>query len=480
MTVTRHATMNRENLNHPIIDSDGHFWEFTPVFFDYLKSIGGPGIVEEFEKSVKAARGVKGGWYNLSPSERLDYRVTRPSWWIPPGRATDLATVMVPRLLSERLPELGIDFSVLYPSIALRANDYDSEDLRRAACRAFNNLHSDIFSGYSARMTPAAVIPMHTPREAIEELEHAVLVLGMKVVLLPSFVKRPIPAIAREHPGAAAFCYWLDTYAMDSDHDYDCVWAKCVELKVAPSFHTGTMGTHTRASISNYMYNHIGHFAAGGEAICKSLFMGGVTRRFPTLKFAFLEGGVGWACSLYNDLVGHWKKRNRSSVLNYDPSNIDRSELKALFAEYGDARVRQKLKQEGDIVPIVRRENPESYDEWASCGIDRPEDIRDLYSRNFYFGCEGDDPINAWAFDSSRLPFDSRLKAIYGSDIGHWDVPDINGVAQEARELVERGLLTDSDFRDFVFSNPVSLWAGSNPDFFQGTSIEGDVARVLG
>ena len=31
-----------------------------------------------------------------------------------------------------------------------------------------------------------------------------------------------------------------------------------------------------------------------GEAVCKALFMGGVTRRFPALKFAFLEGGVGW------------------------------------------------------------------------------------------------------------------------------------------------------------------------------------------
>src|ERR1700683_2736065 len=34
------------------------------------------------------------------------------------------------------------------------------------------------------------------------------------------------------------------------------------------------------------------------------------TRRFPSLKFAFLEGGVGWGCSLYNDLIGHWAKRN--------------------------------------------------------------------------------------------------------------------------------------------------------------------------
>jgi hypothetical protein len=36
-----------------------------------------------------------------------------------------------------------------------------------------------------------------------------------------------------------------------------------------------------------------------------SLFFGGVTRRFSDLRFAFLEGGVGWACTLLGDLVDH-------------------------------------------------------------------------------------------------------------------------------------------------------------------------------
>ena len=38
----------------------------------------------------------------------------------------------------------------------------------------------------------------------------------------------------------------------------------------------------------------------------RPLILGGVTHRFPQLRFAFLEGGVGWACNLVTDLVGHW------------------------------------------------------------------------------------------------------------------------------------------------------------------------------
>ena len=101
------------------------------------------------------------------------------------------------------------------------------------------------------------------------------------------------------------YAYRLDTFGIDSEHDYDPVWAKCVELKVVPTSHAGSQGIGTRQSISNYAYNHIGHFAAANEAICKSLFMGGVTRRFPGIRLGFLECGDGWACVLYADLVGH-------------------------------------------------------------------------------------------------------------------------------------------------------------------------------
>ena len=65
------------------------------------------------------------------------------------------------------------------------------------------------------------------------------------------------------------------------------------------------------------MYNHIGHFAAAGETFCKALFLGSVTRRFPDLKFAFLECGVGWACTLYSDLLGHWEKRNVRALIDH-------------------------------------------------------------------------------------------------------------------------------------------------------------------
>ncbi len=160
---------------------------------------------------------------------------------------------------------MGIDFTIIYPSFGMVLPNLGEEELRKAACRALNNLHADIFRPYADRMTPVAVIPMHTPQEAAAELDHAVKVLGFKAVLMPSFVVRPIPAVARRIPEAARHAYWFDTFALDSEYDYDPIWAKCLELKVVPTFHSGTMGLGMRNSISNFIYNHIGHFAASAR-----------------------------------------------------------------------------------------------------------------------------------------------------------------------------------------------------------------------
>src|SRR6185369_11135662 len=124
-------------------------------------------------------------------------------------------------------------------------------------------------------------------------------------VMMGSLIRRPIQALVEEHPEAAKFVEWYDSIAIDSIHDYDPVWAKCRELRISPSFHNGARSILLRNSPSNFCYNHIGHFAS-------------------------LEGGVGWACSLFADLIGHWEKRKRDALENTNPARLDRAQLLAL------------------------------------------------------------------------------------------------------------------------------------------------------
>lgn len=469
----------RSKLTHPVIDSDGHSIEFEPGVLSHLERIGGHGMADTF---TKWGREIMFRWYKASPEERQDRRITRGTWWgVLTKNTLDRATASLPKLFHSRLDELGIDVAILYPTLGLPAPHIGPEDLRKAVCRAFNSFYAETYADMSDRLIPVGVIPMHTPQEAIDELEYAVNVLGLRAFMFAGFVRRPIPAVGRETPQAVNDATWIDTFGLDSAYDYDPVWQKCVELKVNPSFHSSGMGWGSRASVSNYMHNHLGMFAAAGEGLCRSLFLGGVTRRFPTLKFAFLEGGVGWACNLYSDIIGHWKKRNLSMLENYDPANLDRGLLMDLYRQYGGKMVEGKLQDVDQVLGLLNatEEDPAMLDEFRACKIERVQDIYDLFVPRFYFGCEADDPINSWAFNTKANPLKARLNVLFGSDIAHWDVPDITETVEEAYELVEDDLITEDDLKDFMFDNPVSFYANLNHDFFKGTLVEHEAAKLM-
>jgi hypothetical protein len=234
-------------------------------------------------------------------------------------------------------------------------------------------------------------------------------------------------------------------------------------------------------STNNFVYNHIGNFAAAGELTARSLLMGGVPLRFPELRFAFQEGGTAWACNLYSDVIGHWEKRNASAVRRYDPSELDRGMLTSLFDQFAEDSVRDRLSRLDEGLNLLSEPmvEGESVDDFAESLIGSPKDIRDVFSSQYFFGCEADDPMAAVAFDERLNPLGARIPALFASDIGHWDVPDFRGVLEEAWELVEHGLLDLEGFRQFTFANPVRLWAGTNPRFFEGTCVEGAVTEEL-
>ena len=71
-----------------------------------------------------------------------------------------------------------------------------------------------------------------------------------------------------------------------------------------------------------------------------------------------------------------------------------------------------------------------------------------------------------------------QLMPLFGSDISHWDVPDMSEVLGEAWEMVEHEQITDADFRAFMFTNPVDFYTHANPAFFDGTRVESAVRAV--
>jgi hypothetical protein len=190
---------------------------------------------------------------------------------------------------------------------------------------------------------------------------------------------------------------------------------------------------------------------------------------------------VGWGCQLFADLIEHWERRGAKGIAYMDPKKLDRALLKSLADKYGDSDMIAELAKR-DGWPSKEEDEPTGgvteLDDFAACKITRKQDWIDLYAKPYYFGCEADDRMNVTAFGKAN-PFGAKINAIFSSDIGHFDVPDMLSPVPEAYELVEDELITSDDFRDFTFANAVRLWGQQNPRFFEGTRVATEAAAVL-
>src|ERR1700756_4236061 len=179
----------RKDLTHPVVDGDGHWVEYTPVFAEKIRKVTGDLGANGFLQSQRRIPDS----LSMTPEQRAEKGVAMEGQW---GRQAvntrDRATAMMPRMLYDRLDELGIDFGIIYPTAGLGIPRIADDETRRAVIRGFNIVTAEFFKGLEDRLTPAAVIPMHTPEEAIAELEFCTKQLGSKVGMFGSSIARPL------------------------------------------------------------------------------------------------------------------------------------------------------------------------------------------------------------------------------------------------------------------------------------------------
>jgi predicted TIM-barrel fold metal-dependent hydrolase len=472
----------RAELGFPVIDVDGHVLEFMPAALPYVRESLGPKL---YDRYIASRTPLKASMSSSDATSRHDSRHPQLGWWASPvHNPKDLATSIFPRLLHERVHELGIDLMVAFPTNSMGSAGIRDEDLRRGVCRGYNDFFADVYGPYKDRLLMAGMIPMFTPDEALSELEHCHQI-GLKVAAIPHCVMRPIRS---PQPGSPFLwpdqSHWLDYFGFESQYDYDPVWAKFEQLGFAVCAHGGVGGPPPDfySAVTSWMYNHIGSFAAMMYPLCKSLFLGGVTRRFPSLNFAYMESGVAWASTLLSDTVEHWERRNIEALrAQYDPELLDRSALIALARQYGtgvvpggadDAQLDDMLSR-----VILSGVPPEEHDEFVALGIESVDELRGLFVDRFYFGCESDDRTAAFAYSNANA-FGAHLNVMFSSDISHFDVPDMSKVLPSAYSLLQEGLMSEDQFRDFMFANAVRLHGGADPQFFKGTTIEAEAEKV--
>jgi predicted TIM-barrel fold metal-dependent hydrolase len=130
-------------------------------------------------------------------------------------------------LPSERLKMLdasGIDYSVLYPTVAGLAGEafgrLEDPELELACVQAYNDWLIEEWAAASERFIPQCIVPIWPAEATVAEIQRAVA-KGHRGVVFP-----PLPMNLRAVPHV-------------SGPEYDSVWAICEELNVPICLHAG-------------------------------------------------------------------------------------------------------------------------------------------------------------------------------------------------------------------------------------------------
>ena len=121
----------RKRQGHPTIDADGHILEYRKIVLDYVDSLFGAKMRQEFLTWDEQAEPTR--WAHAGPAERLNQRMGRPQFWATAAENTlDRATAVFPNLRRARMDELGIDYAILYPSAGLNYVNLPHDQFRPA------------------------------------------------------------------------------------------------------------------------------------------------------------------------------------------------------------------------------------------------------------------------------------------------------------------------------------------------------------
>jgi uncharacterized protein len=204
-------------------------------------------------------------------SEPRTWSAVPPSAWSPMERL-------------KALDAAGIDYSVLYPTIAGVAGEtfgtIRDAELERDCVRAYNDWLVEEWTAFSSRFIPQCIIPLGPADAAVAEIRRAVG-RGHKGVIMP-----PVPRHLRDLP------HINDAY-------YDPIWQTCEELRVPICFHAGGSPELQLPAYERFSPALAAAFDAvarpvSAVPIVSNLIVSRVLERFPNLNVVFADTSLGW------------------------------------------------------------------------------------------------------------------------------------------------------------------------------------------
>ncbi|MGH7819617.1 MAG: amidohydrolase family protein, partial [Candidatus Binatia bacterium] len=173
----------------------------------------------------------------------------------------------------------GVDVEVVFPGKGLIIWATADAKFAMAMCRAWNRWANEAYAGYAERIMPMAAVSPADREGTLREIAWAAG-RGFRGLTLPC---KP---------------YWG---AHDADQpnynlaEYDWLWAAACDHDLPVTFHVST-GRDPRAARGSggAVVNYVTHSLSPTMEPVANLCASGVLERFPKLRFATIEAGIGW------------------------------------------------------------------------------------------------------------------------------------------------------------------------------------------
>jgi len=321
-------------FKRPIIDTDTHVTEPPDLWTSRLpKKYGDQVLHVKMHPKYNMEYWFIGDKAVFSAWGSANYGFPGGSLSIPPRRDESHAGAWDAHQRLKYMDETGVLAQVLYPNLgAVTMSMYKrmDEEVKLGSIRAYNDFIIEFAAVAPDRFAAMAVLPLWDVAESVKEVQRAVK-LGHRGVLLSG--------APHEHG-----------WPYLSDKAWDPLWAAIRDANVPVSFHAGggdfaddflsagrfkTDGVH-----ANYVRSTTMIFLMTSGQIA-DLLMSGVLQRFPELRFAVAETGIGHLNFVLESLDYHynvaqlWKHRPEFKEL---PSETFR---KHIFVNYWFERLDQ-------------------------------------------------------------------------------------------------------------------------------------------
>jgi predicted TIM-barrel fold metal-dependent hydrolase len=206
-----------------------------------------------------------------------------------PQRWSDVPkSVYDPKERLKQMDEAGIEYAVLYPTVAGVGGQsfgrIEDAELELACVQAYNDWVLEEWGGASKRFIPQCITPLGPTDAVVKEIRRCVAA-GHRGVIYPS-----IPMELREVPHI-------------NDASYDPIWATCCELAVPVCFHAGASSQIQIPAYEGYSATLQAAVRsitrpASSVSVLVNLLISKILMRYPKLKIVLAESGLGWGAYL--------------------------------------------------------------------------------------------------------------------------------------------------------------------------------------